>query len=231
MRDPDPRLWKTLEKQSWLFKGFSAGEIEKLLQGIPYQVNPYAKKEAIFRPLETADHIGVILKGSVQSYKLFPNGNQINVAKRKAGDLIGAAASLSAQGMFPFGVVALEDTRLLLFQRKDYLRLLQRDDRLVKNALSELSTITYMLQQRLELLSYHGIDQKIAFYLLSEALQKDISTIPIPGSMTRWALMMNVSRPSLYRELKKLEDQGMVRIRPKEIEIADYAALESILLS
>ena len=78
-------------------------------------------------------------------------------------------------------------------------------------------------------MSYHGIDQKIAFYLLSEALQNDVSVVSIPGSMTKWALMMNVSRPSLYRELKRLEEQGLLCVKAKEIEITDYSALESLL--
>lgn len=221
-----------LLERSRLFHGLTASQIEDLLEKIPHRFVRYEKKEILFRPLEAADQVGVILYGNIQSYKLFPNGNQINVANRRAGDLIGAAAALSVQGKYPFGVVALENTQVLLFHRDDFLKLLQADDRLMKNALSEISSITYMLQQRLELLSYHGINQKIVFYLLSEALQNDISTIPIPGSMTKWALMMNVSRPSLYRELKKLEDQGMIQIlQSKNIEIVDYSALESILLS
>ena len=50
-----------------------------------------------------------------------------------------------------------------MLSRDDFLRLLKRDPHLVENALFEISTITYMLQQRLELLSYHGINQKIAY--------------------------------------------------------------------
>ena len=216
-------------EQSWLFQGMSASQIEKLVNEIPHTVHSYEKEEAVFRPLETADRVGVILQGSVQSFKLFPNGNQVNVTIRTVGDIIGPAAALSVQGKYPFGVVSLEETKVLMFRRNDYLRLLRRDYRLVENALSEISSITYMLQQRLELMSYHGIDQKIAFYLLSEALQNNISIVSIPGSMTKWALMMNVSRPSLYRELKKLEEQGLLCIKSKEIEITDHSALESLL--
>lgn len=216
-------------EQSWLFQGLPASQIEKLVNEIPHTVHSYEKEEAVFRPLETADRVGVILQGSVQSFKLFPNGNQVNVTIRTVGDIIGPAAALSVQGKYPFGVVTLEETKVLMFRRNDYLRLLRRDYRLVENALSEISSITYMLQQRLELMSYHGIDQKIAFYLLSEALQNNISIVSIPGSMTKWALMMNVSRPSLYRELKKLEEQGLLRIKSKEIEITDHSALECLL--
>lgn len=214
---------------SWLFGGLSSPQIEDLLQNLPYTVQAYEKEETVFRPLETAARIGVILQGSVQSFKLFPNGNQVNVTVRKAGDIIGPAAALSAQQKYPFGVVALEHTEILMLSRDSFLHLLQRDRRLVENAFSEVSTITYMLQQRLELLSYHGIDQKIAFYLLTESVQNEEAVIPIPGSMTKWALMMNVSRPSLHRELKRLEVQGLLCHTPMGIELKDPPALEKLL--
>lgn len=218
-----------LLKKSWLFQGVSIKQIENLLEKIPYTIHDYKKEETVFCPMEKANHVGVILKGKVQSYKLFPNGNQINVTVRTAGDIIGPAAALSAQRKYPFGVVTLEETTVLLLRRTDYLRLIQSDPRLVENTLSEISSITYMLQQRLELLSYHGIDQKIAFYLLSESLQSDQYMIPIPDSMSKWALMMNVSRPSLHRELKKLEEKGMVQVTSHGIKILQVPALEQLL--
>ena len=218
-----------LLEKSWLFHGLSAKQIETLLKKIPYTIRDYKREEAVFRPMETARQVGVILHGKVQSYKLFPNGNQINVTVRTVGDIIGPAAALSTQRKYPFGVIALEETKVLMFHREDYLHLLQSDPRLIENALSEISTITYMLQQRLELLSYHGIDQKIAFYLLSESLQNGTDTISIPGSMTKWALMMNVSRTSLHRELKRLATQGTVSITPHAVKILQVPALETIL--
>ena len=91
--------------------------------------------------METAEQVGVILQGKVQSYKLFPNGNQINVTIRTKGDIIGPAAAFSVQRKYPFGVIALEETKVLMFRRGDYLHLLQSDPRLVENAFSEIATI------------------------------------------------------------------------------------------
>lgn len=216
-------------EQSWLFRGLSVHQIQKLLNDTPFFIQSYEKDETVFHPLETADQIGVILRGKVQSYKLFPNGNQVNVTIRTVGGIIGPAAALSVQGRYPFGVAALEHTEVLMFRREGFLCLLRKDPRLAENALSEISSITFMLQQRLELLSYHGIDQKIAFYILMASKESDKTTVSIPGSMTRWALMMNVSRPSLYRELKRLDGQGLLRFTASEIKILNAPALEKLL--
>lgn len=86
-----------------------------------------------------------------------------------------------------------------------------------------------MLQQRLELFSYSGIAQKAAFWLLTRARQTGKHQIMIPESVSKWAMMMNVSRPSLHRELKRLESEGMIAYQPPVIELLDREGLERIL--
>ena len=99
----------------------------------------------------------------------------------------------------------------------------------MKNFISELATASFMLQQRLELLSYNGIAQKAAFYLLIQARQSGKNVIKIPGSVSNWAMVMNVSRSSLHRELKKLEADGLISYAPPVIEIHDFEALQNVL--
>jgi DNA-binding Lrp family transcriptional regulator len=55
------------------------------------------------------------------------------------------------------------------------------------------------------------------------------TAVRIPDSMSRWAMIMNVSRPSLYREMKKLEGEGIIRYTGKTIEVLDQDELQSVL--
>ena len=83
--------------------------------------------------------------------------------------MIGPAAVFSKSQKYPCDVIALEPATILFFQREDILLLLQKDLRIMKNFMTELATACFKLQQRLELLSYSGIAQKAAFYLLIQA--------------------------------------------------------------
>ena len=94
---------------------------------------------------------------------------------------------------------------------------------------SLIASATYMLQQRLELLSYSGIAQKAAFWLLMQIRQTGKTTVKIPDSMSKWAMMMNVSRPSLHREMKKLEGKGIIRYTGKAVEVLNPDELQSVL--
>ena len=219
----------TVLEKSALFSGIPAKELCNDLNTVLHHIQRYDKGETIFHLMENASRIGIVLEGSVQAQKPFPNGSQINVSVRKAGELIGAAAAFSRSRKYPCDVVALESATIMFFQREDILLLLQKDLRIMNNFMTELATASYMLQQRLELMSYSGIAQKAAFYLLIQARQSGKNVIKIPGSVSNWAMIMNVSRSSLHRELKKLEADGLIAYAPPVIEIHDFEALQNVL--
>ena len=219
----------TVLENSALFSGIPTKELCNDLNTVPHHIQRYDKGETIFHLMENASRIGIVLEGNVQAQKPFPNGSQINVSVRKAGELIGAAAVFSKSQKYPCDVIALEPATILFFQREDILLLLQKDLRIMKNFMTELATASFMLQQRLELLSYSGIAQKAAFYLLIQARQSGKNVIRIPGSVSNWSMVMNVSRSSLHRELKKLEADGLISYAPPVIEILDFDALQNVL--
>ena len=217
-----------LEKSS-LFSGVPAVELREDLEGTPHHIQCYDKGETIFHLMEPATRIGIILEGRVEAQKTFPNGSQVNVSIRSSGELIGPAAVFSKSRMYPCDIVALEPATIIMFRRDDLLLLMQRDLRILENLTTEIASATYMLQQRLELLSYNGIAQKAAFWLLMQARQSGKNTVKIPDSVSKWAMLMNVSRPSLHRELKRLEAKKIISYSPPFITILNQDMLQDVL--
>lgn len=215
--------------KSALFRGVPEAEIRKALEQTPHHVLSYEKDEIIFHMMDEATRLGVVLEGRTEAQKTFPNGSQINVSVRGPGALIGPAAVFSSSRRYPCDVVALEAVTVLMFRREAMLGLMQRHPAILENMLSEIASATYMLQQRLELMSYSGIAQKAAFWLLMQARQTGRDTVRIPDSMSKWALLMNVSRTSLHRELKKLEAKGMISCSPPTVRILDADRLQAVL--
>lgn len=216
-------------ENSALFSGLSAKAIREVLEAVPHQIRCYDKGEMIFRLMEDASGIGIILEGRIEAQKPFPNGSQINVSVRTAGEMIGPAAVFSRNRKYPCDIMALQPSAIMMFREENILLLLQKDVRILRNCMAELATAAYMLQQRLELFSYSGIAQKAAFYLLIQYRHTGERTIRIPDSISKWAMTMNVSRPSLHRELKKLETQGLIACSAHRIEILDPSGLQSLL--
>ena len=75
----------------------------------------------------------------------------------------------------------------------------------------------------------NGIAQKAAFWLLMQARQSGKDSVKIPDSVSKWAMLMNVSRPSLHRELKKLEEEEIVSYSSGVVKLLDSDALQEVL--
>ena len=220
--------YSILEK-STLFQGVEANVLRGYLEETPHHIQCYDKEETIFHLMNPALRIGIILKGRVEAQKSFPNGSQVNVSVRGPGEMIGPAAVFSKSQRYPCDIVALEPATLMMLRKEDLLSLMQKDVKILQNFTSEIASATYMLQQRLELLSYSGIAQKAAFWLLMQVRQTGKTAVQIPASMSRWAMIMNVSRPSLHREMKKLEEEGIIRYEGKNIYVLDPDGLQAVL--
>ena len=220
--------YSILEK-STLFQGVEANVLRGYLEETPHHIQCYDKEETIFHLMDPALRIGIILKGRVEAQKSFPNGSQVNVSIRIPGEIIGPAAVFSKSQRYPCDIVALEPATLMMLRKEDLLSLMQKDVKILQNFTTEIASATYMLQQRLELLSYSGIAQKAAFWLLMQVRQTGKTAVQIPDSMSRWAMIMNVSRPSLHREMKKLEEEGIIRYERKNIYVLDPDGLQAVL--
>ena len=220
--------YSILEK-STLFQGVEAYVLRGYLEETPHHIQCYDKEETIFHLMDPALRIGIILEGRVEAQKSFPNGSQVNVSVRVPGEMIGPAAVFSKSQRYPCNIVALEPATLMILRKEDLLSLMQKDVQILKNFTTEIASATYMLQQRLELLSYSGIAQKAAFWLLMQIRQSGKTTVRIPDSISKWAMIMNVSRPSLHREMKKMENGGIIRYTGKAIEVLNPDELQSVL--
>ena len=170
---------------SLLFQGLTCAEIHQSLDAVSYHVEHYNKGDIVFHSLDEANRIGIILSGKVEAQKTFPNGSQVNVTSRAAGELIGAAAAFSSTGKYPCDVVSLDITKILFFRKQDLFRLMALNERIMQNITQQLATAAYMLQQKLELLSYNGISQKVAFFLLNHCRHTENHQFIIPRSMTK----------------------------------------------
>ena len=219
---------EVLENSS-LFHGFSKKDIDEIMNSLHYSVLLYGKGETVFRLMENADRLGIILEGYVQIQKFFPNGSQINVSAKGKGELIGSAAVFSKEQRYPCDIIALEETKIMIIHKTEMTKLMQKNNGILQNFITDISSATYMLQQRLELLSYNGIAQKIAFYLLIQERKTGRKRIRIPESVTNWAMVMNVSRTSLHRELKKMNDEGIIAYASPFISINDSDRLMKFL--
>ncbi len=214
---------------SRLFRGLSEEDIRSLLKEVPHRELHFQKQEVVFRTQELADHLGIVESGSILVSKIFASGNLIRITEKTPGEMIGEAACFAGSGIYPCELVAEKPTDILLFDKKNIIPLLQKDPRVLENYLGELSDQAFLLNKKVEMLSYHGTDQKLAYFLLTQSDKHHSDHIPVPGSIVKLANQLNVSRTTLHREIKNLEENGILTYQNKLFHLRDRDRLTVIL--
>ncbi len=66
-----------------LFKNKKKSEIELFLSKVNHKIDSFEKGETIISPIQFTDKLGIVLLGTVDVQKIFPNGKMIVIQKKE----------------------------------------------------------------------------------------------------------------------------------------------------
>lgn len=218
-------------KKSSLFANMSEKEIEGCLACSKSKVAAYAKEEMVFLQTDVPRKLLVLLEGTVVVGHDSKEGKRSIVATfDRPGELFGEVFLFLDRQEYDHYAQAATAARVLQIP-KDFLhhtcgQNCGYHEKLISNMLSILAHKAYFLNQRLQIVSCATLRQKIARTLLQNASSDERAAL----SMSREELAdyLNAARPSVSRELMKMQKEDMLKIEKKNIFI-DRDKLQSIL--
>ncbi|MBQ4889747.1 hypothetical protein A9267_07310 [Shewanella sp. UCD-FRSSP16_17] len=125
----------------------------------------------------------------------------------------------------------LEPLKSLFFPKSELNELAKRNNEVYKLLYSIMRTNSPKIVQGMHL-SFYGIEERIAFFLLELVRSKKSTNIPrIEIKITQQQLseIANVSRPRVNEVLNKLAQEGLIELVRGKLYINDYAALAQSL--
>ena len=177
----------------------------------------YPAGETVYCPDHFLRSLGVLLSGELQVTK-----GTLSVSRLEPGDLFAALYSDAPE--FATTITARRPSCCLLLGQPVVDDLLAEDALVRNNYLRYLTGRIRFLSARLQSLSQHGVEGKLARYLLTNQRGQELVC-----PATELAGRLGVSRASLYRAFQALEDAGLILRRGQSIQIPNLAALEGVL--
>lgn len=212
-----------------LFEGIDLPQLRKLLDSQGCRLRTYHKDAVVaFRGDEYED-LWIILDGSLSAQLLDYRGKVLKVETLSPGEPIATAILFAPERVLPVTLTAEADTSLCLIPRRMVLRMMQASERFLLNYLQDSGLRLTVLAEKLRLIQFSTIREKIASYLLDLA-DKQFTDSP-SESVSREALaeIFGVSRPSLSREFSRMVDEGILNQEGRRIHILNRKELEEIL--
>ncbi len=225
--------WEKMLNNTDLFQGIKIEELDILLKCLRPRIRSYKKNESIANFGDSFKGLGVILEGSVMVIKENLAGNRFIMAKFEKGNIFGEMLAFSDQKIWQVSVQATEDATVLFMESEKITGTCERDcpwhTMLIQNMLKMLSKRALMLNRKLEYLSIKGMREKISTYILEQHKLEGKMTFMIPLNRNELADFLNVSRPSMSREMARMKDEDIIDYYKSTIKILNLEALKKAI--
>ena len=225
--------WIKTLKRVELFKDFEIDELNKMLMCICPKITSYKKKEYVTIAENRFTGIGIVLEGEVIVTKENAAGNRVIMAKLKEGDIFGEMMAFSGYNKWAATVVASTDCTVIFLPPEKIVgncsNICRGHKLLIQNMLSLISKKALGLNRKVEYLVIKSIRRKISVYLLEQYNKTGRLTFIVPLKRNELAEFLNVSRPSLSREIIKMKEEGIIDFYRSTFKIIDIEGLKASL--
>ena len=177
-----------------------------------------AKGATVHRQHERCTALDLVASGSLAAYALAENGSAMGMFTFQKGGLIGANLLFGDRNEYPLNIYCMSKCSLLQIDRDVIVEFLH-DNRFVMGYVRSLSMNAQGMNQRISMLTLKTLRENLLDYLWRQSVLQGTKTVALPISKKQLADFLGVQRPSLFRELKKLKDEGLINVRNREITL------------
>ncbi len=200
--------------ETLLFRDLSKKEIDEFLEESGSDSKLFYEGQYIFEDLERPDYLYLLLSGQVQVEKLDPSGKRMIVNKfNKKGTIFGEVYLYLNKHEYDYSCLATVDSQVLRIPRQALLigdKPSPINRKINENMLAILSEKAYFLNQKILILASRNLREKIIKFLIQRMDENHKVNLTI--TREEMADFIGVTRPSLSRELMKMQDLGLLTI-------------------
>ncbi|HNQ66839.1 MAG TPA: Crp/Fnr family transcriptional regulator [Bacteroidales bacterium] len=212
-----------------LFKDIEAEEIQRIFDKIFYQMKEYEINEIIAYQDEKVEHLIILLEGIARGEMVDISGKTIVIEEIESPKPLAPAFIFGINNNYPVNIVSQTNTKILKIPKFEFVKMMQRSDKLLINFMNNVSGRAQFLSQKLKFLSFHSIKGKFAYYILNLAKNNNTNYITLQLSQNKLAELFGVTRPSLARAIRELHNDKIIRADAKNIQILNTYELYELM--
>jgi len=181
-------------------------------------VKHYAKGATVHHQQEACSVLDVVLSGKLAAYSLTENGSEINMFEFQKDSIIGANLLFGENTSYPlniYGITPCEVLHISIDAVSEFLH----DYHFVMQYIKALSFNSQGMNRKITMLTQKTLRENLMDYLRQQSVIQGSSRIILPFSKKELADFLGVQRPSLFRELKKLKCEGILKIENRTIQL------------
>lgn len=216
-----------------LFAGIDPADLALMLGCLEPKLLCYQKNNFIAVAGEKFESVGIMLEGEAVVIKENTAGNRVVMDLLKPGDIFGEVVVFAEDPVWPGSVVAQEASKALFISRQKIIgqchKICPRHREIIQNMLKIVSEKAMLLNKKVEYLTIKGMRGKIAAFLLEEYRRAGKTNFDLPLNRNEMADFLNVSRPSMSREMGRMKEEGIIDFHLTSVRVKDSEALKRMV--
>lgn len=216
-------------KNNILFEGMNDLEIKKLLKCANCQIISYEQGQTVFVKDDLINRMGIVLSGEFNLVAQKYNGTRAIITTLENNDIFGEALIFASDKKAPYDLVSFSNSKAILIPYSIFFSMCHElcsfHERLILNLLTILSDKIVMLNNKMNILNADTLRNRIAVYLINVHKKTNTLTFNIPMKRQELADFLNVSRPSLSREMSFMQKDKIIDMYRSSIKILDLDRL------
>lgn len=219
-------------EQSKLFQTITRTELERILKCSKAVTKKYPAGTYIFEQEGVPTKLFLLLEGQIQICKDFTSGKRDVLYLVEAGNVFGEIFLFGDRKRYWYDAVAVTDVTVLEMPWDFFYHFCSNacdhHKQLTQNMLEILSEDNFKITRKLHIVSTSSLRERIAIWLIDSMDEK--GNVKLKMNREQLADFLGVARPSLSRELMRMQKDGLIRVDRKLIEICDRDALEFLIV-
>lgn len=178
----------------------------------------YAKGATVHRRHDACGMMDIVLSGNLAAYSLSENGSAVTMFSFQQNSIIGANLLFGDRHTYPLDIYAVTDCKLIHVTQNAVAEFLHAYS-FVMQYVQSLSRNSLGMNRKISMLTQKTLRENLLDYLGQQAALQKSSAVVLPISKRELADYLGVQRPSLFRELKKLKEEGILAVDHRTIRV------------
>jgi CRP-like cAMP-binding protein len=213
-----------------LFVDISKEEIQRILSCSKSGVKTYTEGSYIFMQGEKPEKLFLLLEGEIQICKDFSSGKRSVLYMIEPGNVFGEIFLFGDKKQYWYGAVATVKVQVLEIPWEFFYHFCSNacdhHKQLTRNMLEILSENNFKITRKLQIVSTSSLRERLAIWLMDAMDDKGV--VRLTMNREQLADFLGVARPSLSRELMRMQKEGLLTVDKKQITVCDKEAVENL---
>ena len=214
-----------------LFHSITDKETERILKCSRSCMKKYPAGTYIFEQGGLPTRLFLLLSGQVQICKDFTSGKRDVLYLVEAGNVFGEIFLFGNRERYWYDAVAVTDIAVLEMPWDFFYHFCSNacdhHKQLTQNMLEILSENNFKITRKLHIVTTSSLRERIAIWLIDSMDEEE--NVELRMNREQLADFLGVARPSLSRELMRMQADGLIQVSKKNIAIRNRQALELCL--